>query len=100
MENYFRNLTVTFWEMWIIQSRAMIYQSFDLFLACRPLTWHTTTFCEVTTIQLSNGTVHTFQKMLRFMKIHLLLLTSFIIRQVRAKFIMHAFMIEFDETDY
>ena len=78
----------------------MICQSFYLFYACRPLTWHTGTFCEVTTIQLSNGTVHTFKKMLRFMIIHLLLLATFIIRQVRAKIILYAFMIEFDETDY
>ena len=61
-------------QIWIIQSRAIIYQSFGKFLVCRPLRWHSATFCDVTTVQLSNGsdgTVHKFHKILLFMKRHL-----------------------------
>ena len=52
----------------------MILQSFDSFIACHPLRWHSATICDVTTEQLSNGTVHKFHKILLFMKIYLSLI--------------------------
>ena len=56
-------------------------------------------FCDVTTVQLSNGTVHKFHMMfLLFMKMHLP--STFILRYVRAKMIVHAFMVELDQQDY
>ena len=55
-----------FGQFWIIQSRAMIFQSFDLFLICRPLRWHFAIICDVTTVQLSNGTLHKFHKLFTF----------------------------------
>ena len=70
MGNDFWNLSATIWANWIIQSRAVIFQSFDNFLVCRPPSWHFATICDVTTAQLSNGTIHN----LLFMKMYLPLL--------------------------
>ena len=44
------------------------------------------------------GTVHIFHKILLFMKIHLP--SPFILRYVRAKMIVHAFMIELYQPGY
>ena len=77
----------------------MIFQSFDEFLACHPLRWHSATICDVTTVQLSNGTVHKFHKILFFMIIHLPS-SRFILRYVRAKTIVHALMIGLDQLVY
>ena len=78
----------------------MIFQSFDLFLVCRPLKWHSATICNVTTVQLPIiGTVHNFQKNLLFIK-YIHLPSTFILRYVRAKMIVHAFLIEHDEKYY
>ena len=66
-----------FGEIWIIQSRAMIFQSFDYFLVCCPLRWHSgAIICDVTTEQLSNGTtcilVHIYTNFTTFfMKMYL-----------------------------
>ena len=49
------------------------------------------TICDVTTVQLSNGTIHKFYKILLFTK---KFLTS---RGI--KMIVHAFMIELDQLD-
>ena len=87
-----------FGQIWMIQSRAMIFQSFDSFFVCRPVRWHSATICDVTIEELSNGTVHQFHKMLLSMKMYLP--STFILRYVRAKMIVHAFMIELDLPDY
>ena len=34
------------------------FQRFHLFCVCRPLRWHSSNICDLTTVQLSNGTVH------------------------------------------
>ena len=57
----------------------MIFQSFDSFLVCLPLRWHSAAICDVTTVQLSNGTVQKYHKILLF---------------------IYAFMIELDQPDY
>ena len=38
----------------------MIFERFHKFHVCRPLRWHSSNICDVTTVQLSNGTVHKF----------------------------------------
>ena len=38
----------------------MNFQRFHYFCVCRPLRWHSSNICDVTTVQLSNGTVHNF----------------------------------------
>ena len=38
----------------------MIFQRFHYLCVCRPLRWHSSNICHVTTVQLSNGTVHKF----------------------------------------
>ena len=62
--------------------------------------WHCANICDVTTVQLSNGTVlyTNFTIFSLFMKMHLL--STFILRYVRAKMIVNAFMIEYDQLDY
>ena len=75
----------------------MNFQSSSSFLVCRPLRWHCANIYDVTTVQLSNGTVHKFHDFSLFMKMHL---PSFILRYVRAKMIVHAFMIELNQLDY
>ena len=52
---------------------------------------------DVTTVQLSKGTVYT-QKKILFMKMYRP--SSFIPRYVRTKMIVHAFIIELDHLDY
>ena len=89
MESDFRNLRAKFGQIWKIQSRAMIFQSFDNFFLCRPLTWHSATVCDVTTVQLLNGTIHKFHKIF-----------PLLYRFVRTKTIVHAFIIELDQPDY
>ena len=60
----------------------------------------TLNICDVTTEQLSNGTVHKFlqnDKMSLFMKMHL---PSSFIMYVRSEMNVHSFMIELDQKDY
>ena len=84
MENGFRNLTANVWATLDNPiERAMIFQSFDQFLVCCPLMWHSATICDVTTVLVSNWTVHKFHKILLFMKTYLP--STFILRYVRAK---------------
>ena len=61
----------------------MISQSFDWLRVCRPLRWHSANVCDVTTVQVSDRTVHKFYKMSLFMKIRLP--SSFIFRYVRGQ---------------
>ena len=80
----------------------MIFQSFDQFLVCRrPLRWHSATICDVITEQLSHGTVHKFRTILLFMKIYLVP-STFILGYInlKAKMILHTFMIKLDQPDY
>ena len=44
----------------------MIFQRFHTFCVCRPLKWHSSYICDITTVQLSNGTVHKFLQHLIF----------------------------------
>ena len=61
--------------------------------------WRSSNICDVTTVQLYNGTVHTFFFFfLLFIKMYLP--SSFILRYVRAKMNAHAFMNELDQKDY
>ena len=72
MGNDFRHLTAKVWA-----NLDNPIKSGDFFkvlinvLVCRPLRWHTVTICDVTTVQLSNGTVHRFHKHFLFIKIYL-----------------------------
>ena len=95
MEDDFRNLTA---KVWIIQSRDMIFQRFHYFRVCRPLRWHSSNICDVTTVQLSNGTEHKFFQISLFMKMYLP--SSFILKYIRAEMNVHAFMNELDQNDY
>ena len=52
------------------------------------------TDCDVTTVQLSNGTVQKIHKILLFIEIYISL---YVYRYVRAKMIVHVFMIELDQ---
>ena len=54
--------------------------------------------CDVTTVQLSNGTVHKLYTILLFMKMYLP--SSFILRYVRAEMNVYAFMNELEQKDY
>ena len=87
-----------FGHIWIIQSRAMIFQRFDYYIVCRPLRWHSATICDVTTEQLPNGTVRKFHNIFLFMKMYLP--PTFVLRYVRPEMIVLAFMIELDQPDY
>ena len=66
-------------------------------MVCRPLRWHSSKICDVTTVQLSNGTVHNFFSSL-FVKMYLS--SSVILKYVRAEMNVHAFMNELDQQDY
>ena len=77
----------------------MSFQRFYIHFLYVSLSGGTLLLSDVTTVQLSNGTVHIFHRiLLLFMKIHLP--SNFILRYVRAKMIVHAFMIELDQPDY
>ena len=79
----------------------MIFQRFHYCCVCRPFRWHSSNICDVTTVQLSNGTVHKFLHcnfFLLFMKMYLP--SSFILRYVMFEINVHAFMNELDQKDY
>ena len=57
MDDDFRNLTAK-GPIWIIQSRDMIFQRIHQICVCRPLRWHLSNICDVTTVQLFIGTVY------------------------------------------
>ena len=70
----------------------MIFQRFHYICVCRPLRWHSSNICDVTTVQLSNRTVH---KVLQNFTLHELYLpSSFILRYVRAEMNVHAYNYE------
>ena len=59
MENNFRNsISKGFGQIWTIQSRSMIIMIFQR--------WHSATLCDVTTVQLSNETVHAQKKKITY----------------------------------
>ena len=58
-----------FGQIWIIQLRAVIFQT--CYPRMIPSQGHFATICDVTTVQLSNGTLHTFHKIVLFSKMHL-----------------------------
>ena len=81
----------------------MIFQSFDYFLVCCPLRWHSgAIICDVTTEQLSNGTTCMYTCIHKFHKTFHENVSSpiFILRYVRPMMIVHAFMIELHRPDY
>ena len=55
--------------------------------------------CDVTTVQLNYGTVHKFHKISPFMVTHLPYTLS-LFNYIRAKIIVHTFMIELDQLVY
>ena len=70
MESDFINLIAKVWAN-LEQELFMSFIFFFSFLVCNPLRWHSATVCDVTTVQLSNGTVHKFHNiLLKFMKIY------------------------------
>ena len=77
----------------------MIFQRFHYICVCRPLRWHSSNICDVTTVQLSNGTVHKIVQNFTFHE-NVYLPSSFILRYVRAERNVHAFMNELDQLDY
>ena len=65
--------------------------------------WHSATICEVTTVQLSNGSVHKFHKMLLFVKTYTVSSLYFHTEvHVMAKMIVHAciYNIELYQPDH
>ena len=62
MEDDFRNLTAKVWANLDNPIKRYDFQRFHYFRVCRPLRWHSSNICDVTTVQLSNGTVHNFFK--------------------------------------
>ena len=72
-------------KFWIIQSRAVIIQSLA-------------TICDVTTVQVLSNETHTitFHSIWKY----ILPQSTFILRYVRAKMIVHTSVIELDQTDY
>ena len=60
MEDDFRNLTAKFWANLDNPIKRYDFSKFHYFCVCRPLRWHSSNICDVTTVQLSNGTVHKF----------------------------------------
>ena len=58
--------------------------------------WHSATLCDVTTVQLSNETVHTHKKKKKKLIMNMCISPTFILtcRYVRPIMILHAFMIE------
>ena len=98
MEDDFRNLTAKVWANLDNPIKRYDFSKVSLFCVCRPLRWHSSNICDVTTV-LSNGTVHNFfYKILLFMKMYLP--SSFILRYVRSEMNVHAFMNELDQKDY
>ena len=65
----FRNLTTKVWANLDSPIKSYDFQSFDCFLYAA-LSADTGKICDVTTVQLSNGTVHKFHTTALFMKIH------------------------------
>ena len=78
MENDFKNLTTKVWTN--LDDPIKSYDFSKLLFVCRPLMWYSATICDVTTVQLSNGTAHKFQTILLFMKVHIP--CSFILRHM------------------
>ena len=89
-----------FGQIWVIQSRETIFQRFHEFCVCRPLRWHSSNFCDVTTVQLSNGTVQKKKNKKKILFIKMYLPSTFILKYVRAEMNVHAFMNELDQKDY
>ena len=80
-----------FGQIWIIQSRDMIFQWFHKFSVCRPLRWHSS---NIMSQQLSIDKpfllIFTFHE-------NASSLSLFILRYVRAEMNVHAFMNELDQ---
>ena len=60
MKDDFRNLTAKVWANLDNPMKRYDFSTVSLFIVCRPLRWHSSNICDVTTVQLSNGTVHKF----------------------------------------
>ena len=75
----------------------MIFQRFNYFRVCRPLRWHSSNICDVTTVCLKELYTH-FYKISLFMKMYLL--SYFILSYVRTEMNVLAFMNELDQKDY
>ena len=58
MEDDFRNLTAKVWANLDNPIKRYDFSKVSLICVCRPLRWHSSNICDVTTVQLSNGTVH------------------------------------------
>ena len=61
----YRNLTTKVWVNLDNPNKSYNFSKVWL-IYCHPLRWHSATICDVTTVQLSNGTVHNFHKVLLF----------------------------------
>ena len=68
MEDDFRNLTAKIWANLDNPIKRSDFSKVSLFCVCRPLRWHSSNICDVTTVQLSNGTVHKFLQNFTFHK--------------------------------
>ena len=63
MEDDFRNLTAKVWANLDNPIKRYDFSKVSLILCtctCRHLRWHSFNICDVTTVQLSNGTIHKF----------------------------------------
>ena len=62
-----RNLTAKVWANLDNPIKRYDFSKVSLILiVCRPLRWYSSNICDVTTVQLSNGTVHKFLQNLTF----------------------------------
>ena len=103
MENDFTNLTTKVLENLDNPIKSYDFLSLKVLvnllyaaLSCR---WNSATICDVTTVYNYLIELYTnFTKLVLFVKIHLP--STFILRYVRAKMIVYAFMIELDQPDY
>ena len=97
MENYFRNLTAKVWANVDNPIKSYDFSKFWL-ISCMPPS-QVTLLISVMSQQYNclMELYKTFMKFSLFMKMHLP--STFILRYVRAKMTVHAFMIELDELD-
>ena len=66
MENDFRNLTATVWATLDNPIKRYDFSKFWLIYCMPPSRVHCDNICDVTIVQLSNGTLHKFHKIITF----------------------------------
>ena len=98
MKKWLKNPTAKVWANFENPSKSYDFSNFWLISCMLPSQGHFATIYDVTTVQLSNGTLYKFHKIVLFRKMHLP--STLILRYVRAKMTLNAFMIELDQLHY